>query len=67
MSTPAEGDMTPDGDPLVVPYTQEYVDDDGNTVIVGYPSGSTTGYTGTPGTSADGPGMGVSEEGGYGA
>lgn len=54
-----EGEMVPDGDPIIVPVTEETVDEDGNTVVTGYPPGSTEGYTGTPGVSPEGPGLGI--------
>jgi hypothetical protein len=56
---PDEGVMTPDGDPILTPVTEETTDDNGNTVVTGYPPGSTTGYTGTPGTSPEGSGPGI--------
>jgi hypothetical protein len=51
-------DATPDGDPVITPVTDESTDADGNTVVVGYPSGVNQGYSGTPGTD-------VGSDGGY--
>lgn len=72
MGTPIVGEGTPDGDPVVTPVTDEYEDDNGNTVVVGYPPGSTAGFTDVPGldpTGGGGPGAGIGNEspGGEGA
>lgn len=51
--------MTQDGDPVITQVTTETVDENGNVVVTGYPSGMTTGYAGTPITSPEGPGLGI--------
>lgn len=60
---PNEGEMVSDGDPILTPVTEETTDENGNTVVVGYPPGSVEGWTGTPVTSeSDSPGAGVGVE-----
>lgn len=59
---PTEGEMTPDGDPVLTPATTETMDENGNTVVTGFPPGSNQYYSGTPGVSADGPGLGIGVE-----
>lgn len=54
-----DGDMTPDGDESLTPVTEETTDEHGNTVIIGYPSGSNQGYVGTPITDPNVGGVGV--------
>ncbi|MGW6920852.1 hypothetical protein ACWGA9_06145 [Streptomyces sp. NPDC054950] len=63
MSTPVEGEMTPVSDPVVTPVTEVTVDESGNTTVVGYPSGTSESYEGTPGTSAGGAGVGEIPDG----
>jgi hypothetical protein len=48
------------GDPIEVPYTETVTDDQGNTVMVGYPSGGAVSYEGGVG---EAPGAPVIEEG----
>lgn len=51
--------MTQVGDPIITPVTDTTVDGDGNTTVVGYPSGTNESYSGTPDTDPNGPGLGV--------
>lgn len=56
-------------DPVIVPVTTTTVDENGNTVVTGYPSsGSSAVYTGPVSTSPyeSGLGIGLGEEGGTG-
>jgi hypothetical protein len=54
----APADAVPNGDPVITPATDQSTDDDGNTVVVGYPPGVSEGYSGMPGTD-------VGSDGGY--
>ena len=42
-----DGDVTP-SDPVMTNVSQEYVNEEGNTVIIGFPPSVDIGYTGTP-------------------
>ncbi|MBX6362024.1 MAG: hypothetical protein IRZ03_18365 [Acidobacterium ailaaui] len=43
------GDVTPATDPIITQVSHEYVNEKGNTVVVGYPPSMTVTYEGTPG------------------
>lgn len=43
-----DGEMLPVGDEMIFPVTTETIDENGNTVLTGYPSGSSQAYVGTP-------------------
>ena len=56
-----DDEVTPISDPVVTPVSDVTVDDSGTTVV-GYPPSTSTEYSETPVTSADGPGVGPGSE-----
>lgn len=44
----AEGEAVQVGDPVVIPVTRQYVDEEGNLITVGYPSDGTSTVAVTP-------------------
>jgi len=50
---PDSGDVVQATDPIITQVSDEYVDENGNTVIVGYPPSVTVTYTGTAQTECE--------------
>jgi len=52
-----EGDVTPVTDPIVTQVSTEYVNENGNTVVIGYTPSVTIIYEGTPSLGEAGGGL----------